>query len=510
MRFPAIACLVALLVVACAHGPRVIKVEESQTPRLDNSHVFYTLPRSLVLVELPVTVRSVERGLLHEWVDADRFAPGRECAGTPRSDINRRLCLQALRPVRAGRSDALFNCPRSGAVVGGPPALKAATRPVADPAHIYAVRMRAGGFETLKARLKLSEHGAPTAFSASGESAWLQVTQYLVGAAAGRVWGGEKGIAAAVRTAPSQAVVTVPTVENTLELIERLQRERLNLARAGTLSQASREVIDAELIRLKQILQGQVVETQVTARLVFDPASATGMFAASQPLEGLCPGKTEGDTTTPEPVIAWLSLQALPGHQAFVDRIRNHTVEPRKPDESGLRYRVPSLATGRLVLLPVGQSPCAASTADTADSCTCEVSTTERRPCVIPAPDAPACRCEAPLPDGSRWVPLESSLTIAQGEPVRSLPRRLGFGSGSLEAELDPASGGLTSVGSDGKGAGYGALGTVVDEAGTDHELAALEREAKLLQQRKSICDSRRALGMSIPEDCNEAKSPGR
>lgn len=487
MQRYALALLAAVIVTACAHGPRVVKVEPG-SERLDHTHIFYALPMTQVAVELPLTVRTVEKGLLHDPVEGVLFDPNAKCDDGSRPAVHARLCLHGLRPATAARADALLNCPHGGGVVVGPAVLQGTTLAVPDPEHVYAVRMRAGSFEKLKASLQLAAHGAPAAFSATGESAWLEVSKFLL-VAATRTLSTDSSLKAVMPVGVTERIAAVsPTVENVLGRIEQLQADRLRLARAGSLSPASRDVLDSELARLRQILEGRLIERPVTARLMFTPTGATGRVRASQALTGVCPPHKQGESSTPVALAAWLSLEPLPGHASFIGRVRESTVEPSNADDSGLRYRVASIATGQVGLTLCQSPPVVQETAS--------------------AP--PYCPSVMPDPTHTRWVPLQSSLTIAQGGQVRSLPRRLGFGSGHLEAAFDPLSGGLTAVTSDSKGASYDGLRTVVDEAGTDHELAALEREAKLLQQRKSICDNRRALGMPIPQDCNEAKSPGQ
>jgi len=490
VRILIVAAALAAL-AGCAYGPKVVHVPVSETvvapaDRLDDSHVYYALPRTLVSVQWPLTLRSVKPGLLHTAAGGGPFDPTAHCKSPGEDELVRRLCARRLRALVPSSTNQVAACATvPPLIVASEPALRASTVPVPDADHIYAVRMHAGAFEKLETTLTLSEHGAPTSFSATGTSSGMRIADFALRAA---MIGILKQDADGRSTASADA--NRAQMIDLLNQMDQWDQQLLDLAQAGALSQTSRDVIVGKLQELRQKLEGQSVEQTITLQLVFDPPNGDAAQHDEVEMPGFCPPSpdqspaAEGDAEKPEarspPLTARLTLRPLSQHVELTTTIDRTSAALVEAEAKGLRYRVPVLNRGYLSLaVEPDQSPDACMPGDS-------------------QPMPPQC------------IPIESTLLIAQQGSVRALPRRLGLGTGAMKATLDAASGGLSSVTTETRGGAYDLVNAVVDEAGRDHELAALEREAKLLQQRVAICKSRRELGMAIPQDCNEAKSLGQ
>lgn len=476
---PTLIIILAVMIAACAHGPRVTHVGSTSTVnRLDDSHVFYSLPRTLVAVEAPVFIRSVEQGLLHSFGgDGSPFSAQRQCVGNSNDPVIQRLCARGLKPATASRNNFLLDCPGGKAVIASESTISARLVPIPDVQHVYAVRMRAGAFERLKTSLQFSSHGAPTSFSASGESTLMQLTQYMVA-----------GATASLRIKPfldlpldrqPLTLLTPATLPELLSRMDELDADLIELARKGTLSSASREVIQGELQRIKFQIEGRQIERTTTIRAIFDPTTSDGTFHASGTMLALCPPlRTVDDATASIGVRARLTLEAVGEHTGYTRTVTAASAPLAQPEADGLRYRIPVLARGWLSLVVTTPDE------DTSGSNCAYTGVGHIQGC----------------------IPLSDVMAIAQGGQVRALPRRLGFGSGSMEVSMDGTTGALTSITTESRGAGHDAARTVAAELAKDHELSEWEREAKLLQHRTAVCDARRARGMPISDDCPPPK----
>lgn len=76
------------------------------------------------------------------------------------------------------------------------------------------------------------------------------------------------------------------------------------------------------------------------------------------------------------------------------------------------------------------------------------------------------------------------------------------MGAGAVKAALDPMTGALKLIGTEGAGSMQQPFIAAMTEADKDHELSALQREKTELELRKSICENRKNLGLPIPEYC--------
>ena len=99
-------------------------------------------------------------------------------------------------------------------------------------------------------------------------------------------------------------------------------------------------------------------------------------------------------------------------------------------------------------------------------------------------------------------VPLDGIFSIAQAGIVRSLPRRLGFGSGTLSASLDPQTGMLKSISTDAAGAGIEPLAfasSYLSQLPKDPALADLQHKQTVLDLQQKICASEKTLHPTEP-----------
>lgn len=489
-------CSLALLITlaGCAHGPVVTKIEEDNTLKDQNHQVFYALPRTLVHVDMPVGTQKLQCGLLH-WLGASlpdgplslpgpcpgsvdkttshtidklRFQNGELVAGE-KCSIEETLnpsdvCALRFRRAELSMGNELFSCQDNvNVVLAGDPSVTLDTVP--DPEHIYAVNLKPGLFEKLQLDLELAAGGAPTRLSSMSSSALANVTQTMLGAAAGTTVKGNKIFSLPTSgTQPDQVIVAVKAVMGRILALEAERQAKLREANG----QAAAMALAAEQARLRTLIEGGIHTTEQRLRITFDPPDAESKFlSVVTTLEGFDPC---GSSPT-SAVIARLHLHTDGHTDAWV---RRQTPAEGDQGEQGFRYRVPRYANAAIEL------------------------------CLKECPDPRnSGGTEKQLQAGQQGrYQIARALPINQWGTVRSLPRRLGMGAGAVKAALDPMTGALKLIGTEGAGSMQQPFIAAMTEADKDHELSALQREKTELELRKSICENRKNLGLPIPEYC--------
>ncbi len=517
-------CSLALLVTlaGCAHGPIVTHVDSPNTKWRNQDHqVFYALPRTLLQVEVPTKTQTLQCGLLH-WLGSGETPnnlidfPG-DCPTqipdpktldstqreigmlqlndrgilTAHSQCNIKSkiepvneCALSFRRSSLKKDLQLLACdthPPANVVLAGDPTVTLVTVP--DPDHVYAISLKPGPFEKLKLDMELAANGIPTKLSSVSSSALVDTIQTVIGSSVGGFMKASGGIHAelfdfGISNGDEDIKAAIGTIIKQIIALERERQAKLREANG----QAAAAALAAEQAQLRTLIEGGTKDSEERLRITFDPPNPKSvkvdndtLFQTTVP-EGVLGFHPCGKPADPTAISVAAVLHLAPDgySHAWVER-QSPTITTG--NSQGFRYRVPRQVATAIEL----RSSCATG---------CNMS-------------RPASEITT---DPVVWKPgqyeIARSLSINQWGVVRSLPRRVGWGAGSVSASLDPQTGALKLVGTEGAGSMQQPFIAAMAEAGKDHELSALQREKTELELRLSICNNRRNLGLPVPADC--------
>jgi len=505
--------LVSLCLASCAHGPKIVRVSSTSSGLANQNHqVFYSLPRSIVQVELPVKTRTLRCGLLHwgaaiqesdlpislpgkcpDQLDATEFDVGElvydgdslkaseRCSPAALFDSTS-SCGWKFKPRTLADDGRLLSCNvadpngsvRTDVIEAGSP--RFLIRSVPDREHIYAVSLKPEAFEKLEFKMGISAHGAPTNFSSTSSSALVEATKTTLGIASGTMarrlltLDTKSSVLAAVTAANDQPLVE-KLIEPIVNQIVVLEEQRVALIQSTDSNPDLLTYITGEQKRLRAILEGDIREKEEKLNLEFNPESQTngtdGSKVTSDAIVNFspCGKRTPSAQTSGEFVTAYLILEPDTYSEKWIE-YQTPTAKEANEGDLGFRFRVPQRASACIRLQLRDQS------------------------------EPKECRSDD--------IRSSGPLLVNQLGIVRALPRRIGWGAGSVSAELDPQTGALRVIGSEASGSLQRPFVSAVTELERDNELDALQREKTELELRVSICKSRKELGLPAPADCPE------
>lgn len=456
----------SLALAACASGPRVEPVQPSSGGD-HTERVLYALPRALIAVNVPVTVTTFRATALTAMIGESA-----ECTVQQRLDPSQE-CYWRFRSQDPGGDGALLSCSegnvRKYLMLADSPAAIAV--PVPDPEQIFAVDLVARGFQRLKVDLALSQSGAPSKLAFSASSPVTEIADLILSQSQTleiRALGHGRGVPAFGSATPGSGRSPINEVVAKLAALE---VAKIALMRQPGATASSFEQIAREQQRLRAMVEGTVTQESSVARLVFDPGSIRNLnspIIVERPQIG-SDAENQVGLDCGSGVVSrgeWkLQLRAQEGSRAYAQANQSSVAAPVG---SGYRYRVPVWATASLMF----------------DGCS-----SDRSKC------APS------------YHPIPGSLAIPQWGPTRALPRRVGIGEGAVESTIDPVTGALVAVGSEGdNGAALDAIKDFAQRLEPRPRVAP--DELGTLERQVSICTARYQLGQPLEGECAGFRPP--
>jgi hypothetical protein len=419
--------------------------------------VLYALPRALIAVNVPVTITTFRATALTALIGKPE-----ECTVQQRLDPSHQ-CYWRFRSQDPGSEGALLSCSadrlnRYLTIADTP---QAVALPVPDPAQIFAVDLVARGFQRLQVDLSLSQSGAPSKLAFTASSPLTEITDFILSQS--RILEKEttSHSLAALRFDLTAVGGAGSPIDQVVTKLAELEVAKIALMRQPGATASSFEQIAREQQRLRAMVEGTVTQESSVARLVFDPGTITDLSSPIVVVRPQLGGDQENQVQLGcgSGVVSngeWkLELRAQEGSRAYAQANQSSEMTPIG---SGFRYRVPVLASASL----------------TFDGCGC---------------------------DSSACAPASYPI------PTRALPRRVGIGEGAVQSTLDPLTGALLAVGSEGDNGA--ALDAIKDFAqrleprprAAPDELGALERQV-------GICTARYQLGQPLEGECVGFRPP--
>lgn len=449
--------ILATCLSACATGPKVQQVPRGQGDA--SERVLYALPRAMVVATVPVTFSTFVSTPLTAEIP-------KTCTFAERLDM-RDACYWRFRSKDPGADGALLACVQGAAshylFPGEAPTV--VTVPVPDPDRVFAVSLRARGFERLTVGLTLSQGGAPSSLKYEATAPFLDTLKTVIGAARMLTSTSKALLFATGNQSVSSASVAQTDLQMVVDALATLEQARLNLAKSPGATQASLDAIRDQQSVLRALVEGSVRPVEDKFILLFDPENLEDSERrTARRISMVNAGK--GDPLLPcdpRTTTDWiLKLTPQPDALAFAKA----NLPSASDKEDGFKYRVPLFTEA---VLEIGNPPVSG--------------------------DPPNLRVAAPV-------------VVPQWGWVRSLPRRIGLGAGSLEATLDPATGALTKVGSMADNtAGLDATRAVLGEIERQRADPAPPDVKSELERQVAICAARHRLGMPLEGDCASFRS---
>ena len=447
----------AAALAGCAHAPRVESVKEGEGIRsFRDPVVHYTLPKTRIDVLWKARQGLYVPGPLS--AELDRLLAKR-CDAKELLD-RKHPCYWNLRPKRP--SNPVASCPRknnnaltSYLLTRGE--IEVATTGIPDPTQQYAVSLRPAAFERLKASFDFTAQGGLARMEAQSTNLVAETSMKLAAVAAA----GATGIRSLAE--PTKGLPRPETPRGDFPGLVALaaQLDALESRKSTAATAVAVEQITAEQGRLRALAEGRLVEGEIERHLSQVPEPCYPRIGHTCQIEfrstTLVSTQLECETPglIPEPVVRITATaeSTTLAHQAARSQ--------DAPDPHGLRYRVPVSANLTLV---------------------------GRR-----------CGSEKDAFELTRNEPIQ----IAQWGEVLTLPRSMGWASGSLTAKLDPDTGALLTLASEtGGSAGAAIINQLYAESQRDPELEGLKRRKESLELQTSICTSRNTLGLDPGPEC--------
>lgn len=360
--------------------------------------------------------------------------------------------------------------------------ITAAATSTPDPTQIYAVSLKPPLFSKLKASLEMSPNGTLSQFAATSSSAGKELGTYALKAGLAYVGGGSSPLFLSsdagnkrmdgLKQNTAGKYMLGEDFKKVLRELAALEKSRLALIMSGKATAESLAAITAQQTILRRMIEGWVKEEPLVLTIPFALDGDNGRSKEFDIPSGVaCPKNS---------VKARISFNPIADQAKFVDAQPAHGGSEATDD--GFRYRVPRLYHAKVQLLAT-------------DPGTCNI--------IPPQPDAPDKNAACGVKDACKnCMDIQGVLSIAQWGIVRQLPRRIGFGSGSLSASLDPVTGGLKSVSNEAEGAGQQILLTTLEEVQKDHGLEAMKDEANKLELKLKLCKLRADMGLPPADGC--------
>ena len=504
------AAVIGMALAGCfAKAPNVTHVDcgSEQDCKLNSSDtpytIYYALPRTDLTVTLPLVQRTLKKRVV---VPEGRTCEGCEITELDEVDycaveVKKKLKFdenegptieKLLDPTSAcywkfqkaelpDGSVLVCSAERSIGLYRSETPVTAAVTNTPDPTQIYAVSLKPPLFSKLKASLEMSPNGTLSQFAATSSSAGKEFGTFALKAALAYVSGGpspfllssvagNKRLDSLKRNIAGEYMLG-EDFKKVLRELAALEKSRLALIKSGKATAESLAAITAQQTILRRMIEGWVKEEPLVLTIPFPLADGDG---ESQPFQ-----IPSGVACPKSPVNALISFDPIGDNTKFVNAQAKDKGSEMSGD--GFRYRVPRLYHAKVQLLAKDPDTCAI---------------------IKPEPDATketACNVKEAC---ANCMDIQGVLSIAQWGTVRQLPRRIGFGSGSLSASLDPVTGGLKSVSNEAEGAGQQILLTTLEEVQKDHDLEAMKDEATKLELKLKLCKLRADMGLPPAEGC--------
>lgn len=455
----------------CAYAPKVSHVVPADEgvpygATLKGDVVFYALPRSLIVVTLPMNVHHFRPGLIESLPGdvlkckdmAERLDPGKSC-------------YWEFKSARPQSTEFVAQCDRGEFLaLADSPVLEVVPQP--DPSQIYAVELAAAPLSRLKVDLSLSSVGSPTEFFAEATTPVAdraKLTSDLIGKSSLK-----QSSEYFQPTAPEKPPDPLQDLHKVVAALARIELEKHEVILKNEASGDVLAAMDEWQAELRRIVEGAVQSEPVTVRLAFEPRSRAVTMNESEAkcdaASVTCEWEKVPPQTVPNPlgcssaadkVLKFgLLLDAHSNAKQFA-RSLQAAVRP-KGSSAGLFYRTPVYAAAKLFVVGSGTGI-----------------------------------------GREKAKPLSGTLAIPQWGYVHALPRRLGFGSGSIGASLDPATGALTKVSSvQDNTAASELLGLALARATPAAQVDPAAAEKERLEVQVAICAARHQLGLPSIAEC--------
>lgn len=523
--------IVGMLAGCIAKAPSVIKVAENdksikeacinkkegckERPADTPYTLFYALPRTDLTVTLPLVQRTLKKPVI---VPVETKCVGKTCSTTVLGDVDycavdhfgklqldpndsvpikvrldpESACYWRFKKAELPNGAALL-CDKENprGLYRSESPITATTSNTPDPGEIYAVSLKPEFFSKLKASLEFSPNGALTQFAATATSAGKEGVVLFTKVALAATTGVASPITLLNKRNdefPKRTVKGMPEYtlgkefEEVLGKLAELEDSRLKLIMSGKATAEALAAISAQQTVLRRLIEGSVQEGPLVLTIPFNLGKSMTR-SVSFPIR-------EGAVCQESPVSATIDFDPVPGNSTFVD-----VQEPTSTkDQDGFRYRVPRLFQAKMRLATNDSAP--PSSPPSTGAAKAVEPTCFDDPPKKPGPEL---KTQVVIPS---CLDVQGSLSIAQWGVVRQLPRRIGYGSGSLSASLDPVSGGLKSVSNESEGAGQQILLTTLEEVQKDHGLEAMKDEATKLELKLKLCKLRADMGLPPAEGC--------
>lgn len=476
--------LAVYVVVGCAHAPSVSKASLAKDK---HSHAFYSLPKVAFQASIAGEKRTFKAGPATQELIAWEANEGKTCTLAAFMNPDN-ICywrLETKKPNTQGAvavcaTDMHYGVPGEASLRFPTPAtLTVTAKP--DPAEQYAVRLGSQPFEQTEMSMAFS-NGVLSSFTAKSTS--------LVAETLEKVTGDLVNVFTSAAPLGPKSMAPYPRLS---ALIRQLKDRQDARTRAASLADSAAAVasMDAQIAQLRALAEGvqDMKPFEIKAELEPSTRWPPPGLACNEKDEMANADKgyftllTQTSDKESGPLVH-LSARLGCGMKNQLDarlvvyahacsRNAARTLSNRsKPNDNGLRYRVPTTAAAavRLICKPPLTGECVAG----------------------------------------MDVPLSPNVTVPQWGTTLALPRRLGWRAGSLDAKLDASTGALTSINASQQGSLEAAL--VADAhkdllarreaASKDSERAALERERAVLEHQVKICEARRTLGLPPGDGC--------
>lgn len=502
--------MVCLAAHGCAHAPRVIPAGEVTGDA--DALIYYTLPKAMPVAKWSLTKKTFTAGpytaSLESWTRASKPA----CDGSRYLDSSD-ACYWRLESRRPNAATALAACalstfggnldaaPKAAYLVAdAPPQLSALVQP--DFTEQYAVQLSPSAFERLKTQITLTPQGGLMEFTAASTHMAAEVAEAVTSALISGVIKASEATAVGVQsTTPSDPPRSAP-LPDLQALIDALHETEVRRLDALELPDASAALaaIALEQAALKALAEGAVSERTVVVEasapalnlqvnsdedpkvkgdeFVF-PTAKTEMDLTAQ----MACAYRDGDRASTQPsakLVLWIA--------PVLDSYQSARRAARSTSDDGLRYRVAVDATGQVVV---------ACSRGMRGRCS------QASEPLVEDRSGPF----AAMPRGAR-VNVTGNVSVPQWGTTLSLPRRVGWGSGSISAKIDPQLGSLTYVATENTDSlGASVVNNLYAETTKDKKTAALMAEQQALDLQVKICASRAALGLPLGQECPEAEA---
>jgi hypothetical protein len=462
--------LCGIAIGGCANAPKVVDVNQTDAK---HSYAFYSLPKVAFQATVVGEKHSFTPGAITAELTAWRKAEQKKCTYQQLTDPQE-ICFWRLRSKMPSTDGALASCATDGAYgqrglallrIGQAATLTTTSRP--DPSQHFAVQLGSQLFEQTEVTLAYSPSGALSSFTAKSTSLVAETLESFLA----------QSINLSTNTGAPGSITSYPNLTNLVQKLAQLHDDR-KIAASRPDSAGALATIDARIAQLRELAEGSTDIKPLDIKVALDPASqwptqageATcnsngSLLQASGPVFEIHKGLSCSDDAA---FVAQLHLVADACSRSTATAAAGATQEVGE----GLRYRFPVTATATIAL-------------------TCE------------EPWVGACRNMPKLP-------VAASVVVPQWGPTLTLPRRLGWRSGSLDAKLDPVTGSLASLNATHQGSLEAALladaykdrAASKEAGGKDGERIDLERERAVLEHQVKICEARRLLQLPPGEGC--------